>query len=186
MFTVIMMLMTYKEAAMEYGSQYRVDAAVRDGGLLRVNRGLYSHVPSINHFEVIRKRYPDAIITADTAHYIHGLTDVIPTKTRLATLRNATRVTDLSIIQVFVEAPYFEAGRSEMQYDGVEIAIYDRERILVDLLRNSRSLPFDYYKEIITSYRRIVDTLDFRRVEDYIGMYKRNKFIFDALQREVL
>jgi hypothetical protein len=181
-----MMLMTYKEAELEYGSQYKVDAAVKNSTLYRVGRGLYSHIPSASHFEVIGKRYPDAIITADTAHYIYGLTDVIPVKTYLATLRNATRITDFGIVQMFIEAPYFEAGRSEAQYDGANITIYDKERILVELLRNSKSLPFDYYKELIASYRRIIDTLDFHKIEDYIGMYKRNAFILNALQREVL
>lgn len=180
------MLMTYQEAEREYGSQYRVASAVRNGRLYQVGHGLYADTPKPNHFAVIVKKYPGAIITADTANYIHGLTDVIPTKTYLATLRNATRILDPSIVQVFVEAPYFDAGRSEIEYDGTAITIYNKERMLVELLRNSKSLSFDYYKEIIASYRRIVDTLDFRKVEGYIGMYQRNEFMFDALQREVL
>jgi predicted transcriptional regulator of viral defense system len=181
-----MMLMTYKEAEKELGSQYKVDAAVRDGGLFRIARGLYADRPIANHFQIIAKRFPEAIITADTAHYIHGLTDVIPVKTYLATLRNATRIADSGIVQVFVDSRHFEQGRIGMEYEGADIPIYNKERILVEILRNSTSMPFDYYKELIASYRRITDSLDFRKVEEYIGMYKRNEFILEALQREVL
>lgn len=181
-----MMLITYKEAKKKYGSQYNVNAAVRRGTLFRVDRGLYASGPATNHFQVITKKYPGAIVTADTAHYIHGLTDVIPRKTYLATPRTATRITAPNIVQVFVDVSHFEPGRIELVYDKAVINIYNKERILVELLRNSKSMPFDYYKELIASYRRIIDSLDFREIEDYIGMYKRNEFLFDALQREVL
>jgi predicted transcriptional regulator of viral defense system len=181
-----MMLVTYKEAKRKYGSQYNVAAAVRHGTLFRIDRGLYASCPVANHFQIIAKKYPGAIITADTAHYIHGLTDVIPDKTYLATLRNATRITAPDIVQVFADVSHFEPGRTELVYNKAVINIYNKERVLVELLRNSKSMPFDYYKELITSYRRIVDSLDFQKIEDYMGMYKRNEFLLDALQREVL
>ena len=36
-----------------------------------------------------------------------------------------------------------------MNYDGVDIVIYDKERLLVELIRNKRKFSFDFYKEII-------------------------------------
>ena len=60
------------------------------------------------------------------------------------------------------------------------------ERMLVELLRSAGSMPLDYYKELIISYRKIVDDLDMREVEDYMALYKRADSLFDMLQREVL
>jgi predicted transcriptional regulator of viral defense system len=122
----------------------------------------------------------------DTAFYIHGLTDVVPDSTYLATKRNATRITEKDIIQVFIQEELFDAGVEKMTYDGSVIAIYNKERMLVEAMRNSKSMPFDYYKEIISNYRKQIDSLDFRKIEDYIGLFKRNGYLREILQREVL
>ena len=51
-------------------------------------------------------------------------------------------------------------GKTKMNYDGVDIVIYDKERLLVELIWDKRKFSFDFYKEIIVSYRRIIYELD--------------------------
>ena len=67
-----------------------------------------------------------------------------------------------------------------------DIRVFTRERMLVELLRCSGAIPLDYYKELIGSYRKIVNELDMREVEDCMALYKRADGLFDMLQREVL
>jgi predicted transcriptional regulator of viral defense system len=181
-----MMLYNWNEIVEEYGYPLRVREAVKSGEIYRVGRGLYSDKPFVNPFGVAAARYPYAIITMDTAFYIHGLTDVIPDKTFLATKRNATRITDDGVVQAFLNDMIFEPGRMKMDYDGATINVYDRERMLVECMRSSKSLPFDYYKEIIASYRKISGELDMQKIENYISLFKRNDYLFNILQREVL
>lgn len=181
-----MMLMTFTEAREKLGSQYYVNRAVDDGRIYRIDTGYYADRPCVSQLELIAKRYPRGILTDDTAYYLHGLTDLVPLNTYLATKRNATRIKNKSIVQVFMKDRLFEPGRSQIKYDGTSVSVYNRERMLVELLRKSSSIPFDYYKELIASYRKIVGELDFCRVEDYIALYERNEHIFNALQREVL
>lgn len=45
----------------------------------------------------------------------------------------------------------------------MEVKIYDRERMLIELIRNRNSIGFDYYKEIIQNYREIKDTLSTKK-----------------------
>ena len=66
------------------------------------------------------------------------------------------------------------------------IRIYDRERLLVEVMRRQATLPLDYYKEVIGSYRRIAEDIDVRLVEDYMALFKRQDAMFDILQRGVL
>ena len=56
----------------------------------------------------------------------------------------------------------------------------------MDLVRLKNKIPFDYYKEIIGSYRRIINELDFFNMEDYAGMLKHGKKIMDTIQLEVM
>lgn len=43
----------------------------------------------------------------------------------------------------------FEIGKSQINYNNVQINIYNKERMLIELIRNKNTIPFDYYKEII-------------------------------------
>ena len=180
------MILSYKKAAASYGSSYQIDKEVAAGNLYRVARGFYSDTPHCDPYALASVRYPRAIITMDSAFYIHGLTDVIPDKVHLATLRNATRIADDGVVQYFSEKRLFEPGSTALQRDGAQLRIYSRERMLVELMRSASAMPLDYYREIIASYRRIVEGLDIRAVEDYMALFERNNFMFDILQREVL
>ena len=180
------MLYNWDEINKEYGYPNKVREAVTAGDIYKVGRGLYSDQPSTSPFGIISARYPYGIITMDTAFYIYGLTDVVPDRTFLATKRNATRIGDPSIRQVFLSDNIFEPGRTGIYYDGVKIIIYNKERMLIEAMRNSTSMPFDYYKEIISGYRNISDTLDYQKIEEYMALFKRNEYMFQILRREVL
>ena len=39
----------------------------------------------------------------------------------------------------------------------IEIHMYNKERMLVELLRNKNKLPFDYYKEILENYKQFCE-----------------------------
>ena len=44
---------------------------------------------------------------------------------------------------------------------------------------------FDYYKELITSYRKKSDKLDIYKIQEYISYYKNESTLIDTLMREV-
>ena len=77
-------------------------------------------------------------------------------------------------------------GKTMMNYDGVDIAIYDKERILVELIRNKRKFSFDLYKEIITNYRKIVHELDMALVAEYTYELPKSNMVMETLRLEVL
>ena len=122
----------------------------------------------------------------DSALYAYGLTDVIPKETHLATNRNATRITRPGYRQYFIEEGLLDPGAVEIEREGGVVRMYNRERLLVEVMRRQASLPLDYYKKVIDSYRNIIDDLDIALVEDYMSLFKRNDYMSDILQREVL
>ena len=63
--------------------------------------------------------------------------------------------------------------------------MYDKERLLVELIRKRKQIPFDYYKEIIANYRRISNVLDMYKIEEYLSLYKNDANLSEALIREV-
>ena len=183
---MINVLYSWKEINQKYGYPLKVREALGNGDVYKIGRGFYSDKPYVSPFILIAAKYPYAIVTMNTAFYIYGLTDVIPSSTFLATKRNATRISDDAVTQVFLSEGIFEQGKIKMEYDGAIITIYDRERMLIEALRNSKSMPFDYYKEIVAGYRRISNDLDYQRIEGYASLFKRGESLLNMLRLEVL
>ena len=72
------MVYTHKELKSKYGSDYRIKKAVASGMLYKMESGIYSDDENNHYLEVFSKKYPNAIISGDSAYYYHNLTDVIP------------------------------------------------------------------------------------------------------------
>lgn len=166
-------------------STYQLNKAINNRELFKVDKGLYSDIEFVNPLEIILKKYPNAVFTSDSAYYYYDLTDVIPDYFYLATKRTDSRINDKNIKQVFIPNDLFEFGKTQIEVENVKINIYDEERMLVELIRKRNIIPFDYYKEIITNYRKIADKLDIYKIGEYISYYKNESSLYDILMREV-
>ena len=131
------------------------------------------------------KKYPSGVITMDPAFYYYDLTDVIPSKTYIATPSNYRSIKNGKIMQIYTNKNALNAGKEKIKVNKCTINIYNKERLLVELIRKRKKIPFDYYKEIISNYREIVDELDMQKIEEYLSIYKNELNLLEALQREV-
>ncbi len=180
------MVLTYKECIERFGSDYMIKKEISKGNLFQKGKGLYSDRELCSELELIVTKYPRAVFTGQSAYYYYGFTDAIPDYYYLATRRGDTRIKEKRVKQIFVNDELYDFGKQTMAYQNMIISIYSKERLLVDLVRFKSKLPFDYYKEVIGNYRRIIDELDFFSVEDYAGLLRHGKKITDAIQLEVM
>ena len=178
--------MTHNAAVVKFGSPYRINKEIESGNLYRLARGYYSDTQYVDPHILCAMRYPNSIVTMDSAFYLHGLTDRIPDKVHLISARGTTKISDSNVVQHFSEKHFLNHGMIVIKRNGFDIKIYNRERMLVELMRVSKSMPLDYYSELIGSYRKIVNELDLYTVEEFMAMFKRNKYMNEILQREVL
>ena len=88
--------------------------------------------------------------------------------------------------QIYENSEAFEMGKTTIEYDGVDIVIYNKERLLVELIRNKRKMAFDLYKELITSYRKIVHEMDIAAVTEYAYELPKTNMVMETLRLEVL
>lgn len=180
------MLYTYRECMEKYGSDYQLKKEIGSGNLFMKAKGIYSTQRNASEIDVIMRKYPKTICTGKSAFYYHSLTDVIPDYYYLATRRTDTRIKDPRIRQSFLKDDIFEAGITEIQFNNSHIRIYDKERMLIELMRFKAKIPMDYYKEIIQNYRRLSFDLDFGIVEDYAALFKSGTNLMNMIQMEVL
>lgn len=179
------MLYSYKECKQKYHTDYGIRKALASGELIKLARGIYSDKERVWDLSVIGKAYPYAIFTMNSAFYYHGLTDTIPRKYYLITDKDSTKIRDERIVQYFDNSNSLNLGMEQKEYNGVSIKIFNRERMLVELIRYKNKLPFDYYKEIIGNYRKLVYQLDIQAVQEYAERLPKTRLVMETLQMEV-
>ena len=57
---------------------------------------------------------------------------------------------------------------------------------MIELLRYKDKLPYDYYKEVLHNFRRILPQLNIQEIQDYAGEAPKSGRIMKTLQTEVL
>ena len=147
---------------------------------------MYSDEKYESELAILRFKYPNAVITMDSAFYFHDLTDTIPEKTVMATNRGSAKISDSRVIQRFENSDTLMLGAVDTEYQGAKILMYNKERMLVELLRNKNVMPFDLYKEVLGNYRNQIYDLNFRDIEDYAERMPKSQMIMKALQLEVM
>lgn len=180
------MLLTYSQCINQFGTDYKIQNLLKSEKLFKVQEGIYSTDKYTSTQELINLKYPDAILTMDSAFYAHGLTDEIPDIYHLATHREATRIKNERIKQYFIKDNIFELGKTEIKFHGEKIKVYNQERMLIELIRNKSKIPLDYYKEIIGNYRNRIYEMNFGQISEYAEHFKMNQTIMNTIQMEVL
>lgn len=179
------MLYTYKELLQEYKTQYNINKLITEKKIFKLDEKVYSDKEQVSKLAILSKRYPDAIVTMNSAYYYYSLTDDIPVHYHMVSKRNGTKIKDKQVIQTFESSDTFEMGKQSLVVRDATINIYSKERMLIELVRNKNKLPFDYYKEIVLSYRRLVDELNVSQIEEYTSRMYRGEYIMETLQMEV-
>lgn len=180
------MILSYADCITKYGNAYQLNKALEDGLVFKLEDGIYSDSEYESEVAIISKKYPDGIFTGEYAFYVYGLTDLIPEKYTLATKAKATPLVDGRIEQIYTRDDLLNIGVIQMEVDGATIPIYDKERMLVELLRNKNKMPKDLYKEIIGNYRRIIESLEIWRIQEYLDIFPKSKMIKKAFDEEIL
>jgi len=179
------MIYRYGELKDKGLDNYNIKKKVEQKQLFKIEKGLYSDKKTYSQLEYIVKKYPNIIFTSESAFFYLELTDVIPSKYFVATPNNVSKIDNKKIEQIFMSNHLFEIGKIQKNYNNVKINIYNRERMLIELIRNKNSITFDYYKEIINNYREIADELDMSLLADYLEYFTNGKSIFKIIHREV-
>lgn len=179
------MLLSFNECLEKFGNQYQIGKMIESKQLYKIEPGIYSDIREVSELELISYKFASAVFTMDSAFYYHSLTDVIPTHFCLATKKNARIINDKRVKQFFHRQEIFDIGVSQTNHGNIQIRIYDQERMLIELIRNKNTLPFDFYKEIIESYRKRINSLDIEKLQDYVSLFPKQNHIFDTIQLEV-
>ncbi len=179
------MIYTYKELKEQGLSAYNIRRMIEEGFLYKIDKGLYSDSEVFDPMEYITRKYPDAILTGESAFYIWNLTDEIPDNFHFATSHNSLKIEDKNIEQKFVSNKFLKLGVVQIKDNNAIINVYDKERMLIELIRDKKKYPYSLYKEIIHNYREIADEIDTYKLNDYLKLFHNGDKIMSIIMDEV-
>ena len=180
------MLMTTSECMAKYGSFYQIAQAVRSGELHKIAHGVYSDNKRYRDVELLLKKYPAAVVTMLSAYYYYGLTDNVPDKIHVAVERDGTKIRDTNVVEYFVPKGTGGIGVVNSELHGMELRIFDKERLLIETVRMRTKMPLDLYHEVVGNYRKEAAALYPAKMEDYPDSFPKRDVIFDVIKKEVL
>lgn len=153
--------------------------------IFRLKRGIYSDHEFNSFLQVVPYLYPQGIFCSYSAFYYWGMTDVIPQQYHLAIKRNGTRIKNKNVLVKYYNSDTFLLGATVTKYANQKIRIYDKERLLVNLIIERNSIESDYYREIIRYYREHKEEIDQFLIEEYVSHMRNPKYILETIYKEV-
>ena len=171
----------------KYKLSNRIYSDVKKRKLFKITDRIYTNklkeFNNPNYLIVASKKHPKAIITMDTAFYLYGLIDKKPDKVHLMTRRNV-RIKDDFIYQLFSIDEIFEIGKTKLKVNSYVINIYDKERLLIEILRKKKYYTKEYYQEMIDIYKKIFHELDIKKLESYIEKFSVKDYLKEIIEKE--
>ncbi len=181
------MIYTTKELLEKGETEYSIRNKLKGGSLFMFERGYYCDEPnsSFNSEVFIYKKYPYAILTGLSAFYIYGLTDFIPDRYYLATEQHSFPIRRSDIKQSYQDSSFFEVGVTIKKLEEGYVRTYDLERLLIELFRLKEKYPREIYYEVVNSFRKIKDKIDFYKVNRYLKSFSNGSSILLKIKEAI-
>jgi predicted transcriptional regulator of viral defense system len=131
---------------------------IEKGEIVREARGVYATPDAfIDEMFLLQTRYSSAIFSHDTALYLHDLTDRTPFSYSVTVPSgyNATSLKRNGVKVYFIERNLHELGKSSVNSPhGNELAVYDLERTICDVVRSRNQIDVQLVNEALKRYSR--------------------------------
>lgn len=155
-------------------SKMQIPKLIDEGMIRKVAHGLYIDNNLIeDEFYILQKRFSQIVFSYNTACYLLNLSDRAPYELDITTIKDNKVRTKVNVHYVSKEK--FDIGIIDITSPyGNPIKIYNAERCICDLLKNSNSIDIELYNKIINNYFKKKDK-DLQTLEDYTKIFKVHK-----------
>ncbi len=183
------MTYTYEEMIKILGNYFKVREAIDKGDYFKVSYGIYSDKsPNLSELEGLFLRYPNAVLTLESAFATYEMSDYIPNKYILATSQKAHRIENTKVKQIYMTKEILNIGKETIKTKYGSINIYDKERMLIELFRLKSKLSYPYFKEIINSYRELYknEKIDSSKIAYYCSLFKNGESLRKRIEEVII
>ncbi len=127
----------------------------KEGEIVKLRNGVYATLDTLAGGMIdIDAIVPGGILCLYSAWHHYGMTTQIPDSYYVAIgrKRRVKLPEAIDITLVYQKDELLEIGRTKANIEGIEVAIYDRERCLCDAVKYRNKIGIDVMAEILNSY----------------------------------
>lgn len=139
-------------------NNYEVAMLCKEGIIKRIRHGFYQLPQNITITDelIIKEMIPQGIICVESALFHYGYCDFLPRKWSIAVPRTASRtvkqVQEISLKAYFIQKDFFDLGKTTDEFNGVFLAVYDRERTICDCFKYRTKLDNEIFNKAVNAY----------------------------------
>lgn len=139
-------------------TNYDVANLCKEGYVKRIRHGYYhlAEQEDIKEEQILASLLPESIVCVESALFYYGYSDFAPRQWSIAVPRNFSRtkleINSLATKVYFVQPALFEIGRTIGDFNGVPLAVYDRERTICDCFKYRTKLDNEMFNKALNAY----------------------------------
>lgn len=130
------------------------------GYLDRVRHGYYQMAErsETSEEQLLMTLIPQGVVCVETALFHYGYSDFAPRKWSIAVPHSVSRanleVEALPLQTYYVQQDIYGLGKTTGKFNGVELAVYDRERTICDCFKYRSRLDNELFSKALTAYAK--------------------------------
>lgn len=141
-------------------STQEVAKLCKEGRLLRIKHGYYQRADDLYlpDEQILASLLPEAVICLESALFHYGYSDLTPRAWSVMVPRNIS-LSKLKIDSIALDVHYtskdlYDIGKITTDFNGVQLAIYDRERTICDCFKFRSQLDSEVFNKALNAYAK--------------------------------
>ena len=134
----------------------RLQQFVEEGELMKIRNSVYTNPHKYSEEELIIALFPDGILTMETALYYYGYLDERPASWKIAVDKNTSKsrfnMYYPSVDPYLTEPKTLAIGRDVIEINGMIAGIYNRDRLMADVLKHRKRIYSKDFQKAIMGY----------------------------------
>lgn len=173
-----------------YGiSTQEVAKLCKEGRLLRIKHGYYQSADDyyLPEEQILASLLPEAVVCLESALFHYGYSDLTPRAWSVMVPRNISlnklEIEGLELDVHFVSKDLYDIGKTTADFNGVQLAIYDRERTICDCFKFRSQLDSEVFNKALNAYakdeqKNLANLITYAKK---LRVYKKVKDIMEVL-----
>ena len=131
---------------------------VNEGVLERIRHGFYQLAGNldITEAEYLSRLIPEGIVCVESALFHYGYTDFTPREWSIAVPRTVSQAKLKTAVipckAYYIQSDVYELGKSQADFDGTTLSIYDKERTICDCFKYRSKLDNEIFAKAVKAY----------------------------------
>jgi len=165
----------------------QIRSMCESGFLRRIRQGYYalSQNTLLSEEQLLSSLIPQGIVCMESALFHYGYSDFSPRKWTIAVPRTISRtrldIDDLPLQAYYVQNELYALGKTESDFYGVSLPVYNRERTICDCFKYRSTLDNELFSKALNAYANDTNK-NLKNLSEYAKKLRVHKKVTELME----